>query len=80
MLPKSAPLSGGQPLPDTGTHSVALGKIVADQKAVDAGLRMIWPRLREDQHGPMCLALVGLLDARATLEHARLVVEQELMA
>ena len=59
-------------------HSVALARIGDDKAAVDDALRALWPRLRRDRHGPLCIALSGLLDALATLEHCRLAIEQEL--
>ena len=68
-------------LPDTATHNVALENIAADKEAVDKALRALWPRLREGEHGPlMCVALPGLLDALATLEHAKVAIKEELTA
>ncbi len=51
-----------------------------NKAAVDAALRALWPRLRLDQHGPMCLGLVGLLDARAALQQMQIAIQGELSA
>ena len=67
-------------LPASATHSIALESIAEDKAAVDAALRALWPRLRLDQHGPMCLGLVGLLDARAALQQMQIAIQGELSA